>query len=108
MNTNMVKDIVKGIGKGLLTCAGIVTLGALSVMTTAIEQEQKEAYGENFKEVMGAINNSNMTGYQQKSLIEKLVTIDLTTDQVSMIKTICETDMNGYDKFTTIVKIIEK
>lgn len=103
-----IKNTAKSLGKGLLTGICIVTLGALSVAASVVEQEQKEAYGENFKEVMKTINDSNMTGYQQKSLIEKIVTINLTDDQVSMIKTICETDMRGYDKYNTIEKIIEK
>ena len=102
-----IKNTAKSLGKGLLTGIGIVTLGALSVAASVVEQEQKEAYGENFKEVMGAINNSGMSGFQQKEIIGKMVTMNITNDQVSMIKTICETDMRGFDKYQTIEKIIE-
>lgn len=107
MNKEKFVEGLKTAGTGFVCVLGAVAVGALSVMSAGIEAEKEEKYGESFKDVMTAITNSDISGYYQKKIIEVIVTKELTSRQMESIITICGTDMNYYDKYTTIMKIVE-
>lgn len=103
MNSTQFKEGAKAVGIGCLYLLGAASLGALGIIGAGYEAEQKEKEGESFKDVMVALTNSNMSGYYQKEIIEKIVSRELTSSQAEKIVAICETDMSGYYKYDTIM-----
>ena len=107
MNREQFKNGAKTFGKGCLYAFGTIATVALSIAASSCEAEEKEKYGESFKDVMTALTNSNIPGYYQKEIIEAIVTKELTDRQMESIIAICDTDMAGYYKHETIMKIVE-
>lgn len=102
-----VKNGVKTFGKGCGYVLGTMGVAALSIMAAGIEAEAEKKEGESYKGLMTAIVNSDIDGYFQKRIIEAIATKDLTTKQQDSIIAICESDMDTYLKYRTIMNIVD-
>ena len=103
MNSTQFKEGAKTFGTGCLYLLGAAAIGALGIIGAGLENAGKEKAGESFKDVMTALTNSNMSGYYQREIIEKIVSRELTQQQVEAIIAICETNMSDYCKYDTIM-----
>lgn len=105
--SNEIKNGAMNFLKGLGAVAGVVGLGIITVIGDGCRIEEEKKNSDNFKDVMTAIVTSDISSYYQKEIIKSIANKNLTQRQQESIIAICGSEMSGYYKYETILKIVE-
>lgn len=105
--SNEIKNGAINFLKGLGAVAGVIGLGIVTVIGEESRIEEEKKNSDNFKDIMTAIVTSDIGSYYQKEIIKSIANKRLTQRQRQSIIAICGSEMSGYYKYETILKIVE-